>query len=525
MMWTHPASIALARNFPHVLIMDCTVKINRFRLPLLEIVGVTSTNLKFPVAFAYLKYEKAENYKWALRNLLKFMKGYPMPNVIVTDLEPELMKAVAVVYPDSRNLLCKWHIIQDIRINCKEMFVRRPFGWECFEWMWSCFVEQVTEESFDRKVSLLKKSYPDALSYISQQWLDPFKDYFLTTNTCMHYGVLVEPEFDKRFNTYYHCNLKLHLDSLKGSFADNWKNINGILVQQYCIIASSFRTSKNIVQDQHGFKPAIFNELRGFVSEFALKKIRSKLKRARDCLTVHFEMPCECNLQATYGLPCAHKLYEFQKNGIPIPLDLVDSHWKNLSMQPPKRRLVKKDNLDRAEGSKNLNMEPKPRLVEENNLDCAEDSKNLKMEPKPRLLEEDNLDRAENSKNLIMEPKPRLVEKDNLDRAEDSKNLKMKTKPRLVEKDNLDRAEDSKNLSMETKPRLVEKDNLDRAVDWKNLSMEPKPRLVEEEILDCAEDLAKFSEFFHEQDAQTRRRLLEELRKIYKPDRITSSGE
>ena len=47
LFWAHPTSIQLLNAFCSVLIMDCTYKTNRYRLPLLEIVGVTSTNLTF----------------------------------------------------------------------------------------------------------------------------------------------------------------------------------------------------------------------------------------------------------------------------------------------------------------------------------------------------------------------------------------------------------------------------------------------------------------------------------------------
>ncbi|XP_058742340.1 protein FAR1-RELATED SEQUENCE 5-like [Vicia villosa] len=67
--WTHPDSVKLLNMFPQVLIFDCTYKINRYRLPLLEIVGVTSTKLTFSVAFAYLEHEREKNFTWALQKL------------------------------------------------------------------------------------------------------------------------------------------------------------------------------------------------------------------------------------------------------------------------------------------------------------------------------------------------------------------------------------------------------------------------------------------------------------------------
>lgn len=56
-------------DIPHVLMMDDTYSTNRYKIPLLEIVGVTSTNMTFCVAFVYMHREKEVNYPWALNCL------------------------------------------------------------------------------------------------------------------------------------------------------------------------------------------------------------------------------------------------------------------------------------------------------------------------------------------------------------------------------------------------------------------------------------------------------------------------
>ena len=49
-LWAHPASIELHAFF-RVLIMDCIYKTYMYRLPLMEIVGVTSTDMTFSSCF------------------------------------------------------------------------------------------------------------------------------------------------------------------------------------------------------------------------------------------------------------------------------------------------------------------------------------------------------------------------------------------------------------------------------------------------------------------------------------------
>ena len=46
--------------------MDSTYKTNKYRLPLLEIVGMTSTECTFADAFAYMESERKEKFCWAL---------------------------------------------------------------------------------------------------------------------------------------------------------------------------------------------------------------------------------------------------------------------------------------------------------------------------------------------------------------------------------------------------------------------------------------------------------------------------
>ncbi|KAH7866495.1 hypothetical protein Vadar_021135 [Vaccinium darrowii] len=46
----------------------------------------------------------------------------------------------------------------------------------------------------------------------------------------------------------------------------------------------------------------------------------------------------ECNypICRTHGLPCAHEIAKFKNDGIPLPLYLINNHWKTLSLGKPK---------------------------------------------------------------------------------------------------------------------------------------------------------------------------------------------
>jgi len=84
--WAHPTSVKLFNNFQTVLVMDSTYKTNMYKMPMFEVVGVTSTDLTYSVGFGFVTHEKEENFVWVLKMLRKLLTSkMNMPKVIVTD--------------------------------------------------------------------------------------------------------------------------------------------------------------------------------------------------------------------------------------------------------------------------------------------------------------------------------------------------------------------------------------------------------------------------------------------------------
>ena len=76
-------------------------------MPLLEIVGVTSTNKTFSIAFVFMYREKVSNYIWALDCLKSKIYDNFYPISIVTDRELALINACKEVFPSAKRLLCR----------------------------------------------------------------------------------------------------------------------------------------------------------------------------------------------------------------------------------------------------------------------------------------------------------------------------------------------------------------------------------------------------------------------------------
>ncbi|XP_028071740.1 uncharacterized protein LOC114274068 [Camellia sinensis] len=244
------------------------------------------------VAFAYLQYEKEDNYTWTLGLLRNVMDENTLPSVVVTDRESALMNAICTVFPTTTNLLCRWHIGKNVLANCKKMFKTKD-KWEMFIMSWNMLVMSSSEEVYMQRLSLLYSefsTYEDALHYVTSSWLDTYKSKFMTawTDTFMHFG-----------NSTTNSEIK-----------------------------SSFEKNKIVVQ--HDFKPAQFKELRGNVLITALEILLAESKRAS---SVGIDITtCGCVVRRTHGLPCVHEIANYMRKNRPIPLSSVYSYWTKLDM-------------------------------------------------------------------------------------------------------------------------------------------------------------------------------------------------
>lgn len=73
--WAYSHSIKLLNTFPTVLIIDSTYKTNKYKLPLLEMIGVTSAEKTYSIEFAFLESEKEENVTYTLEVCQEMLKN------------------------------------------------------------------------------------------------------------------------------------------------------------------------------------------------------------------------------------------------------------------------------------------------------------------------------------------------------------------------------------------------------------------------------------------------------------------
>ncbi|GAU27086.1 hypothetical protein TSUD_103950 [Trifolium subterraneum] len=324
--WAHPESIKLFNTFPTVLMMDSTYKTNKYKMPLFEIVSVTSTEESYNVGFAYIPNEKEDNFVWALETCKSLLiTKETFPKVIVTDRDKSLMNVVAKVFPNSTALVCRVHVYKNVKAklkalcNAKEQKIDQLL--KTLKLQWNSIIDSTSEESYTTAVVEFRKvfeNFPNFVKYVETTVLDPVKEKFVSawTNSVMHIGNTTTNRVESQ-----HGALKQYLTNCKGDLVKGWEAMNQMIPNQLTKIKTSFGQSTTAVE--HYFKNHfLYNKLVYNISRQALHFIRGEEIRSRDC--GRNRKKCGCVIKKTYGLPCACLIALKIEKKLPIRLDEID---------------------------------------------------------------------------------------------------------------------------------------------------------------------------------------------------------
>ncbi|KAL5166406.1 PKS-NRPS hybrid synthetase [Glycine soja] len=168
--WCHPDAMKLCNACHLVFFIDNTYKTNRYRLPLLDFVGVTPTGMTFSAEFAYLKGERVNNVVWALERFRSlFLRRDRLPVVIVIDRYLALMNAVKTVFPKCTNLLCRFHIDKNVKAKCKSLIGQKN-AWEYVMDNWGTLVDCPSEQQFTKCLQKFQMAFSPWPMVESAHW-------------------------------------------------------------------------------------------------------------------------------------------------------------------------------------------------------------------------------------------------------------------------------------------------------------------------------------------------------------------
>jgi hypothetical protein len=148
-------SIKLAHAYPDVVLMDATYKTNKYRMPLLHIMGVVpvsdklkySNGSNFLIGFAFLSGETEDEYYTVLQMLKDyvFYDANNQPEVFCRDGETALGSALEAVYPEVPQLVCLWHVEKNVLKKAKEVWV-----------VYSDYTDEEKEQLMEKRDNFIK---------------------------------------------------------------------------------------------------------------------------------------------------------------------------------------------------------------------------------------------------------------------------------------------------------------------------------------------------------------------------------
>jgi hypothetical protein len=352
-LFAHPKSLAYLKSYTEVLILDCTYKTNKYKMPLLNAIGVDACQRSFCIAFAFLSGEEEEDYNWALAQLRSIYVAIcaDFPSVILTDRCLACMNAVASTFPDSTSLLCLWHINKAVLRHCMDAFTKdaKDHGgqekWKDFYSSWHDLVASSNEDIYYQKLSDFKKKYiPDHVSqvgYITETWLDLHKEKFVKAWVDQHL----------HFNQYVtsrcegiHQLIKSYLKTSQLNLFDAWRHIKLVVTNQVAELES------NQARQQASFplklSGSLYGNIRGWISHEALRLVDDQ--RAR---LLHQLPACTGTFNRTLGLPCAHLIEPLLYRSQPLQMYHFHSHWRIQRIGNPQLLIEPPVQIDRLQAT------------------------------------------------------------------------------------------------------------------------------------------------------------------------------
>jgi len=173
LFFAHSLSLKLLSRYHTVLFLDCTYKTNKYNMPLLHIAGVSGNNNSFSAAFCFLASETHTYYEWALNTLQSFLTAnkIPPPEVMITDRKLALMNAISKIFPNTKNMLCTWHIEKNLVSNASKL-IKDQFLEHRILKDWSNLIRLPTISKFESHWNGMRSDYPPAfMSYIEKTWI------------------------------------------------------------------------------------------------------------------------------------------------------------------------------------------------------------------------------------------------------------------------------------------------------------------------------------------------------------------
>ncbi len=335
MFFMHEEQLKLLQRYPDIALADCTYKTNRWKLPLLIILGITPLDTHFPACYCFLGGEKEEDFEWAL-NSFKTVTEIDI-SVWLTDRQLALKNAAHKVYPGCKQLLCLWHINKNVLTKVQATWVMPylPSDEEIQEVMgyrnhfmdrWRGLVRAKTTDEFDSTWEKLKGDYvdqPGLITYIELEWIPRRFEFAMPwTSSITHFGNTSTSRLEAT-----HREVKHYIGGPGNDFQVILERIENHLIKEV------HRLDADLANDRIRPPHAVVAPACPITTPILIEKVSNAallLLAKQYKLAVGQHTPtCTGNFTRLYGIPCCHlikAILDYSQFKF-IELKDIDPHW------------------------------------------------------------------------------------------------------------------------------------------------------------------------------------------------------
>jgi hypothetical protein len=318
------SSKILLKSNHEILVMNCTYKINKYKMSFLIINDQTVLHFNFFVTFCFMIKETSADYFWILQQLKTIYLKLNFSNsiVIITDMKKELMTIISLNFENFSHLLCIWHINKNVLINCKKEFDNKK-NWNRFfiEWknviyasseakFWKLWKRFFIKYSFKRNcVQYLVFIYIANCRHFAKCFIDKIL-HFETTSTSR----------DEDEHVVLKKQLSFSFDDLKIVIDE----INLLLTNELHDYLLKLKDNK--IRFSMHLNKSIYSQIVVYVSRHAIKKINTQYNLLTNWSTALSR--CIEIFIIIIDLFCSHKIQQRMYENERLLMKNVHFHWR-----------------------------------------------------------------------------------------------------------------------------------------------------------------------------------------------------
>jgi hypothetical protein len=323
-MFAHPESIRYANQYNRVFLLDCTYKTNRYKMPLLHIIGLSPSNSSFSIAFCFMQNEQEESYKWTLQTFFSWLDPLPFSPVLCTDRDLALVGAIKSICPRSPHLLCIWHINKNVLAKSKQYFSSNE-EFEAFMKLWKELINSSTISDYNNQLAKFETRFsltPAALRYVKETWLT-YKEMFIRAwvGQYLHLGNWATSRVEGS-----HAVVKQYIGASTGDMLFVFERINNALQDQHYTLSSDLAEDR--IKMLNFCSHFLYSNITKRTSRYSISLISNQATIAKRATPEAPLSKCTNIFTRTMGLPCAHRIAGLLSTYQPIPLSDIHQFWR-----------------------------------------------------------------------------------------------------------------------------------------------------------------------------------------------------